>query len=146
MVSALSENCNCGTSTVFCTVVTQAPVVVQQRASQPCPRTAPAGSRRSSAQFCTVGTRRWSTTEKSTTLSMNWNWGTSTFTYDMDSWNLSLMITGKSTTRRSTRRPRPNPLKKFRPSPTTALKSSGNDGGYSQLHQTPGAAPDGWNS
>ena len=41
MVSALSENCNCGTSTVFCTVVTQAPVVVQQRASQPCPRTAP---------------------------------------------------------------------------------------------------------
>ena len=51
MVGALSESCNCGTSTVFCTVVTQAPVVVQQRASQPCPRTAPVGSRRSSAQF-----------------------------------------------------------------------------------------------
>ena len=38
---------------------------------------------------CTVGERRWSTTEKSTTLSMNWSWDTSTFTY-MDCWSLSL--------------------------------------------------------
>ena len=45
------QHSNCGNSTVFCTVVTQAPVAVQQRASQPCPRTTPVGSRRSSAQF-----------------------------------------------------------------------------------------------
>ena len=45
------QHCNCGNSTVFCTVVTQTPVVVQQRASQPCPRTTPVRSHRSSAQF-----------------------------------------------------------------------------------------------
>ena len=43
--------CACGTFTVLCTVRVQAPVVVQQRASQPCPRAPPVGSRRSSAQF-----------------------------------------------------------------------------------------------
>ena len=47
----LCQHCNCGNSTVFCTVITQTPVVVQQRASQPCPRTPLVGSRRSSAQF-----------------------------------------------------------------------------------------------
>ena len=45
------QHCNCRDSTVFCTDETQAPVVVQQRASQTCPRTTPMGSRRSSAQF-----------------------------------------------------------------------------------------------
>ena len=45
------QHCNCGNSTVFCTVGTQAPVLVQQRASQPCPRTTPVGSCRSSAQY-----------------------------------------------------------------------------------------------
>ena len=45
------QHSNCGNSTVFCTFVTQAPVAVQQRASQPWPRTTPVGSRRSSAQF-----------------------------------------------------------------------------------------------
>ena len=37
------QHSNCGNSTVFCTVGTRAP--------QPCPRTAPVGSHRSSAQF-----------------------------------------------------------------------------------------------
>ena len=40
-IVSLSERCNCGTSSVFCSVKPNTPVVVQQRACQrPCPRTA----------------------------------------------------------------------------------------------------------
>ena len=40
-----------------------------------CPRTTPVGSTLVFCTVCTVGERRWSTTEKSTTLSMNWSCG-----------------------------------------------------------------------
>ena len=70
-----------------------APVVVQQRASSTLSKNCSCGISPVFCTVCTVGTRRWSITEKSTTLSMNWIWGTSTSSYTMDCWNLSLMIT-----------------------------------------------------
>ena len=101
----LSKNCTCGISPVFCTV-------------------------------WTVGKRHCDTTGMSSTASKNWIWGTSTSSNTMDCRILSLMmITGTSTTRRSTRRPRPSPQLQFKSS-APHPPPSGYDGGYSQLHRT----------
>ena len=129
-VSALSENCNCGTSTVFCTVVTQAPVVVQQRASRPSPRTAPVGSRRSSEQFVLwvhVAEHNGKVHHSVDELDLG-------HLHVLQHNGLLELVADDH--RDVHNRPTPAPLKKFRHPPTTALQSSGNDGGYSQLHQT----------
>ena len=60
-----------------------APVVIQQRASQPCPRTTPVGSRWSSVQFALWEHVSALITGMSTTLSMNWSWDISTFTHGL---------------------------------------------------------------
>ena len=48
----LSMSANCRTSTVFCTVKPQAPVVVQQRVSSTCPRAGPRKKRMFSSMVC----------------------------------------------------------------------------------------------
>ena len=54
-MSTLSENCNCGTSTVFCSVKPQAPVVATTDKSTPCSRTAPpCTSRRNNGHVATL--------------------------------------------------------------------------------------------
>ena len=77
---------------------------------------------------CTVGTRRWSTTGK-VHHSVD----------ELELGHLHIFVRhGKlELVADPTATPAPAPLKKkFCPSPTTALKCSGNDGGYSQLHRT----------
>ena len=92
--STLSEQCNCGTSvnpsTCRCTTTGVINLVQELQLWDL------TGLMHSS----TVGTRRWSTTEKSSTLSMNWIWGTSKFSYAVGLLELVAVITRTSTTGR----------------------------------------------
>ena len=99
-----SQYCNCGDATVFCTDVTQAPVVVQQRATQPCPKNNTCGISPVFCTVCTVGTRLEQEIQSTTCTTRTRTPGQSTATVDttvicsVDPKHQSLDITGMSTT------------------------------------------------
>ena len=110
----------------------QAPVVVQQWAASTLSKNCTCGNSPVFSTVSTVRERLCVATGMSHTRKMNWIWGTSTFSYTMDCGSLSLTITGTSTTERKPPAPALKKIRLLAP----PLKSSGNDGGYSQPHRT----------
>ena len=109
------QHCNCGTSTVFCSVTARHRSLHNNWHATTVSKNCTCGLAPVFCTVCTAGKRLCVAIGMSSTMTMNWIWCTSTFSYDLDYWSMSLMIAGTSTTERNP--PAPPPLKSSAPPP-----------------------------